>query len=75
MPGCLALLILGRLGVQERKKRSRKTRKEVGSETEEVVTGALKVCCHTGVYCWSAGSALEEGLHPFSVSFVSMTMI
>lgn len=46
----------------------------MGSETEEVVIGALKVCCHTGVYCWFAGSALEEGLHPFSVSFVSMTM-
>lgn len=74
MPGCLALLILGRLGVQEKKKRSRRTRKEVESETEEVVIRALKVCCHTGVYCWSAGSALEVGLPPFLVSFASMTM-
>lgn len=40
-----------------------------------MVRGALKLYCHTGLCCWSAGSVLEEeGLPPFSASFVSMTM-
>lgn len=49
-----------------------RTGREVESETEEVARGALY--CHTEVCCWFAGSVLEEGLPPFSVSLVSMTM-
>lgn len=75
MPGCLALLISGRLGGQERRRKSKKSGREVGFETEEVVRGALTVYCHTGLCCWSAGLALEERLPPFSASLVSMTMM
>lgn len=46
----------------------------MGSETLEVVRGALMLYCRTGLCCWFAGSALEEGLPPFSVNLVSMMM-
>lgn len=64
-------MISGRLEGWEKRKNKR-TGREVGSETGEAVRGALKMCCHTGWYCWSAGSVLEAGLPPFSVSLVSM---
>lgn len=72
MLGSLALLILGRLGGQER--RSKRRGREVGSETAEVVRGALKLYCHTGLCCSAAGLMLEEGPPPFLMSLVSMMM-
>lgn len=66
-------MISGRWGGQERRKKNKRTGREVGSETEEVAKGALKLYCHTGSCCWIAGSVLEEGLPPFSVNLVSMT--
>lgn len=74
MPGSSVLEILGMWEGWERR-RSRRTGREVGSETWEVARGALKLYCHTGSCCWSAGSVLEEGLPPSSVSLVSMTMM
>lgn len=65
-------MILGKCGGQARRRKNKRTEKEVGSETEEAVRGALKSYCHTGLCCWSSGSVLEEGLPPFSVSLVSM---
>lgn len=65
-------MISERWGGQERR-RSKRPGREVGSETEEVATGALKLCCHMGWCCWSAGSVSEEGPPPFSVNLVSMT--
>lgn len=74
MPGSPALLISGMWGGQERRRKSRRTGREVGSEIEEVETGALKLYCHTGLWYWSADLVLEGGLlPPFSVSLVSMT--
>lgn len=55
-------------------RRSKRTGREVGSETAEVARGALKLYCHTGLCCWAAGSVLEEGPPPFSLSLVSMTV-
>lgn len=36
--------------------------------------GVLKTYCHIGLRCWSACLVQGEGLPPFSVSLVSMTM-
>lgn len=47
----------------------------MGSETAEVVRGALKLYCHTGLCCWAAGLVLEEGRLPFLMSLVSMMMM
>lgn len=44
----------------------------VGSEIEVVVRGALKLYYRTGPCCSFAGSVLEEGPPPFSVTLVSM---
>ncbi len=74
MPGSSAPLISGTWGGQERRRKNKRTGREVASETKEVVRGALKLYCHTGSCCWSADSVLEEGLPPFSVSLVSMKM-
>lgn len=71
----MAQLISGKWEVQEKRRKNKRTGKEVGSETEEVVKGVLKMYCHIGLRCWSAGLVLEEGLPPFSVSLVSMTMM
>lgn len=67
-----ALQIWGRWEGPEKKRRSRKLRKEVGFETKEAGTVALEVHCRTGLCCWCAESLWEEGLHSFSASSVSM---
>lgn len=54
--------------------KSKKTGKEVVSETKEAVRGALLTCCHIGVCCSSVGSVMVEGPRPFSMTLVSMTM-
>lgn len=55
--------------------KSTKTGKEVVSEIEEVVRGALLTYCHTGLCCLSVDSEMEEGPPPFSGTLVSMTMM
>lgn len=70
MPGSLEQLIWGRWGEQVR--RNKKTVMGVGSEIEVVVRGALKLYYRTGPCCSFAGSVLEEGPPPFSVTLVSM---
>lgn len=75
MPGSLAPLLSGRWGGQERKRKNKRTGREVGSETGEVARGALKLYCHTVLCCWPVGSVLEEELPPSSVSLVSMMMM
>lgn len=70
MPGSLEQLIWGRWGEQVR--RNKKTVMGVGSERQVVVRGALKLYDRTGPCCSFAGSVLEEGPPPFSVTLVSM---
>lgn len=55
--------------------KSKKTGKAMVSETEEVARGALLTYCHTGLYCSSVDSVMEEGPPPFSATLVSMTMM
>lgn len=53
--------------------KSTTTGKEVVSETWAAATGASLPCRHTGLCCWSFGSAMEEAPPPFSTSLVSTT--